>query len=161
MLQGKSLWHNTALTDRSDMGGEAKAEFRVTVTRGKLTLERKSHSISHRRERIADCLFPRPNETLVSSGSAGRAGHPARLGLPQSHSGSREKNQAHAVAVVNEGGNSAAKDNRVNGTINSNTTGLFFVLSAGLSPRLLSGNGSGPATTPGNRLCTGLAGAQQ
>lgn len=47
------------------------------------------------------------------------------------------------------------------GTINSNTIGLFLVLSAGLSLGLVNANGSGPATMPGKQPCVRIAGAQQ
>lgn len=40
-----------------------------------------------------------------------RVEHLGMPGLPQSHSSSRAKSQARAVAVMNEGGSSAAKDN--------------------------------------------------
>lgn len=69
MLQGESLWHDTALLEGSDVGGEAegKQSSELWSPEKKITLEKESHSISHCRERFADLLFPPPNEALASS----------------------------------------------------------------------------------------------
>lgn len=115
ILQGESLWHDTAPLDRSDVGGEAKAS--------------RVQSYSHQRKinpgKKVPLHFPLQGKVCTPSLSTARrnAGERWKHGvsrdpriswLPQSHLNSKEKNEAHGMAVMNEGGNSAAKDNFAN-----------------------------------------------